>query len=131
MRLTVCQIWGLPGLPVTKAGSIKWLKAAEVSLYRVDQSWTFSLLALPEAVQTAYELRLAESAGITLSERYDESWRDLEAKPVGVQSMTRDRAASLFFVSKHRAASLKWAQIEPHLAEEGLDKCPGERTVKR
>ena len=131
MRLKVCQIRGLPGLPATKAGAIKWLKAAEIPLYKVDQSWTFSLLSLPEAVQAAYQRRLAESAGVAMGQQDDEAWLSLEAKPAGVQATAHDRAAMLLLVTKHRAAGLKWPQIAPLFAKAGFGEGPSQKTVKR
>lgn len=131
MMLTVQSLIGLPELPKTSFGLRKWLKAKEIPLKEDGKRFTFSLLALPEDVQAAYRLKLAEAAGLAFGEQDDEAHLDLAAKPLGVQATGNQRAKVLGLVHKGRVAGLKWPQIATQIKAVSLVKVPSEQTVNR
>ena len=86
MMLAVSATVGLPGLPTTERGLRDWLKRLEVPVQHDGKRFTFSLLDLPEDVQLAYRLKLADEAGLAFGEQDDAAHLALMAKPVGVQA---------------------------------------------
>lgn len=131
MMLAVSDIVGLLGLPATERGLRDWLKRLEVPVQQDGKRFVFSLLDLPEDVQHAYRLKLAEEAGLAFGEQDDAAHIALASKPVGVQHTAHARAKVLGPVHKGRKAGLKWHQIAPQIKAAGLGEVPSEATVKR
>lgn len=97
--LTVQSLIGLPELPKTAFGLRKWLKSKGIPLVEEGKRFTFSLLDLPEDVQLAYRLKLAEEAGLAFGEQDDTAHLALMGKPVGVQVTAHARAKVLGLVA--------------------------------
>lgn len=131
MHLTVENLSNLAGLPNSKRGIQKWLKAQNVPVEQNGRRFVFSLLDLPEEVQTAYRLRLVEEAGLAFGEQEDAAHLVLAAKPVGMQETAHARAKVLGLVHKGRTAGLKWHQIAPQIKAASLGEVPCEQTVNR
>lgn len=131
MMLAVSDIVGLTDIPTTERGLRDWLKRLAVPVHPDGKRFIFSLLDLPEDVQLAYRLKLAEEAGLAFGEQDDAAHLALMAKPVGVQATAHARAKVLGLVHKGRAAGLKWCQIAPQIKAASLGEVPCEQTVNR
>lgn len=101
---TVRELLGLGSIPKHRTSATEWLKRHNVPIARHHGRGgafeTVSLLDLPEDVETAYRLKLAEEAGLAFGEQDDAAHLALMAKPVGVQATAHARAKVLGLVYK-------------------------------
>lgn len=126
---------GVGGLPTDRAALSSWMKRHNIPTSRHQvrggEFEVVSLLDLPEEVQLAYRLKLAEEAGLAFGEQDDAAHIALMAKPVGVLATAHARAKVLGVVHKGREADLKWCQIAPHIKAARLGEVRCEQTVNR
>lgn len=135
MLIKVRNIAGLAGIPKDRTALSADLLRNNVPTSRLicrgGEFEAVTLLDLPEEVQLAYRVRLADEAGLAFEEQDDAAHLALMAKPVGVQQTAHARAKVLGLVHKGRAVGLKWHQIAPQIKASGLGKVPSEQTVNR
>lgn len=104
MLIKVRNIAGLAGIPKDRTALSADLLRNNVPTSRLicrgGEFEAVTLLDLPEEVQLAYRVRLADEAGLAFEEQDDAAHLALMAKPVGVQQTAHARAKVLGLVHK-------------------------------
>lgn len=135
MAIRLRSLLGVAELPSDRTSLSMWMKRNNVPTFRLPgkggEFEAVALTHLPEPVQLAYRLRLAEEAGLAFGEQNDAAHVELQTKPVGVQQAAHARAAILTFVHRHQAAGLSWPQIAVQFEGAGFGDGPSYKTVKR
>ncbi len=78
MKLKLRDILGLPGIPGTSRGALKWLKRSDLPNTKVGTAFYFNLSDLPDAVRLAWVAREAERLALDPGEYDDAAHAALE-----------------------------------------------------
>lgn len=129
MRLAVSDLFGCDGLPSTKMGLHKWLRAQGITFSKEKSRLLFNLSDLPEETRQAYLDRQAEEAGFDPGQYDDAAHLRLAAAPDSTQARAHDSAAKLFFIVKRERVGMSWPQIERE-GKKAFADFPSRNTMK-